>query len=297
MRSHSGKLGVETPTHDVSSHSSRNHPVSASQQTHHHTMRQHPQGDSPLDPSLAPVQELLNSKFGTNNAGSQTETEEESIHNGEEEGEDQDTPTLQHSEQTSSKGSVPSDQYTPKDTQSSSETIHHQEKLISSSFSSKPFQKFSSSRGGRSSVAKSRVSPRISDSDADDPGKEILKDIEQAVMKSSAFIKEFKRLADSGSSDPDSDNDRRPPAYRRKHHPIPPRMAHKVMEQVKQMATPTPVELHEVYLERTEQFSDFGFSVSDGLIEPGIFIRTIKPNGLAELSGQLKPYDRILKVQ
>jgi C-terminal processing protease CtpA/Prc len=258
------------------------------------TAGQDSDGEVPLDPSLASVQELLNSKLKTNPAIF-TETEDESVVN--EEGSELGTiPSLQHSEHTSSKGSVPSDQYAHRDIESSSETIHRQEMLSSSSFSSRPFQKFSSSKSGRSSVAKSRVSPRISDSDADDPGKEILKDIEQAVMTSSAFIKEFKRLADSGSSDPDSDNDRRPPSYRRKHHALPPRMAHKVMEQMKQIATPTPVELHEVFLERTAEFSDFGFSVSDGLIEPGIFIRTIKPNGLAELSGQLKPYDRILKI-
>lgn len=134
-------------------------------------------------------------------------------------------------------------------------------------------------------------------SDADDAGREILKDIEQAVMKSSVFIKEFSRLADSGSSDPDSDNDRRSVPYRRKQHQtVPPRVAHKFMEQVKQIATPTPVEIHTVHLVKAEGFADFGFSVSDGLVEPGIYVRAIKHGGLADMSGKLAPFDRILKV-
>lgn len=44
-------------------------------------------------------------------------------------------------------------------------------------------------------------------------------------------------------------------------------------------------------------YEDFGFSVSDGLYERGVFINRIRPGGPADLAKpRLKPYDRILQV-
>lgn len=40
---------------------------------------------------------------------------------------------------------------------------------------------------------------------------------------------------------------------------------------------------------------DFGFSVSDGFLEKGVYVNMIRPEGPADRSG-LKPYDRILQV-
>uniref|UniRef100_A0A672HUZ1 Glutamate receptor interacting protein 2a n=1 Tax=Salarias fasciatus TaxID=181472 RepID=A0A672HUZ1_SALFA len=40
---------------------------------------------------------------------------------------------------------------------------------------------------------------------------------------------------------------------------------------------------------------DFGFSVSDGLLEKGVFVNMIRPDGPADQAG-LKPFDRILQV-
>lgn len=41
---------------------------------------------------------------------------------------------------------------------------------------------------------------------------------------------------------------------------------------------------------------DFGFSVSDGFLEKGVYVNMIRPDGPADRAG-LKPYDRILQVQ
>lgn len=41
---------------------------------------------------------------------------------------------------------------------------------------------------------------------------------------------------------------------------------------------------------------DFGFSVSDGLLEKGVYVNMIRPDGPADQAG-LKPFDRILQVQ
>lgn len=40
---------------------------------------------------------------------------------------------------------------------------------------------------------------------------------------------------------------------------------------------------------------DFGFSVSDGLLEKGVYVNMIRPDGPACQAG-LQPYDRILQV-
>lgn len=40
---------------------------------------------------------------------------------------------------------------------------------------------------------------------------------------------------------------------------------------------------------------DFGFSVSDGLLEKGVFVNMIRPDGPADQAG-LKPLDRLLQV-
>uniref|UniRef100_A0A8C5AL30 Glutamate receptor interacting protein 2a n=1 Tax=Gadus morhua TaxID=8049 RepID=A0A8C5AL30_GADMO len=59
--------------------------------------------------------------------------------------------------------------------------------------------------------------------------------------------------------------------------------------------SPTALELHKVTLRKGRESSDFGFSVSDGLLEKGVFVNMIRPDGPADQAG-LKPYDRILQV-
>ncbi|KRZ03146.1 Glutamate receptor-interacting protein 2, partial [Trichinella zimbabwensis] len=61
-------------------------------------------------------------------------------------------------------------------------------------------------------------------------------------------------------------------------------------------ATPTAVRLHRVVLRKDQVHNDFGFSISDGVEERGIFVRDIRPNGPADKSRNIFPFDRILKV-
>lgn len=44
------------------------------------------------------------------------------------------------------------------------------------------------------------------------------------------------------------------------------------------------------------EIDDFGFSVSDGFLEKGVYVNMIRPEGPADRAG-LKPYDRILQVR
>ncbi|XP_076022380.1 glutamate receptor-interacting protein 2-like [Genypterus blacodes] len=62
-----------------------------------------------------------------------------------------------------------------------------------------------------------------------------------------------------------------------------------------EMLSPTALELHKVTIRKDLDSHDFGFSVSDGLLEKGVYVNMIRPDGPADQVG-LKPYDRILQV-
>ncbi|XP_025835465.1 glutamate receptor-interacting protein 1 [Agrilus planipennis] len=55
-------------------------------------------------------------------------------------------------------------------------------------------------------------------------------------------------------------------------------------------------EIHHVTLFKDSIYDDYGFSVSDGLYEKGVYINRIRKGGPADIVGLLKPYDRILQV-
>ncbi|XP_046453439.1 glutamate receptor-interacting protein 2-like isoform X2 [Daphnia pulex] len=59
---------------------------------------------------------------------------------------------------------------------------------------------------------------------------------------------------------------------------------------------PSNLEIHQVTLHKDSVYEDFGFSVSDGLYERGIYINRIRKGGPADLSGLLQAFDRILQV-
>ncbi|XP_019348785.1 glutamate receptor-interacting protein 1 isoform X1 [Alligator mississippiensis] len=69
----------------------------------------------------------------------------------------------------------------------------------------------------------------------------------------------------------------------------------KIKQEMKEIMSPTPVELHKVTLFKDSNAEDFGFSVSDGLLEKGVYVKNIRPAGPGDLGG-LKPYDRLLQV-
>lgn len=65
---------------------------------------------------------------------------------------------------------------------------------------------------------------------------------------------------------------------------------------VSEAPNPAPVELHKVSLKKDSDVEDFGFSVSDGISDKGVFVNTVRPGGPASRSGNVKPFDRILQV-
>uniref|UniRef100_A0ACB8EHF7 Glutamate receptor-interacting protein 2 n=1 Tax=Sphaerodactylus townsendi TaxID=933632 RepID=A0ACB8EHF7_9SAUR len=67
-------------------------------------------------------------------------------------------------------------------------------------------------------------------------------------------------------------------------------------EEIQEIMSPTPLELHKMTIYKDPETEDFGFSVSDGLLEKGVYVNMIRPEGPADQSG-LKPYDRVLQPQ
>ena len=113
--------------------------------------------------------------------------------------------------------------------------------------------------------------------------------IERTLHKSRNFIQEIKALAESGSSDQDSD--------------VEPLATHlkavakdKLIKEISAAAMlPAKIDHHMIKL-RKDGHADFGFSLSDGLGEPGVYVKKLTPGGVAEQSGKILPFDRIMKV-
>ncbi|CAB3228013.1 unnamed protein product [Arctia plantaginis] len=60
--------------------------------------------------------------------------------------------------------------------------------------------------------------------------------------------------------------------------------------------SPARGSIHHVILYKDAIYDDYGFSVSDGLYERGVYINRIRKGGPADIVGLLRPYDRILQV-
>ncbi|XP_029007795.1 glutamate receptor-interacting protein 2 isoform X4 [Betta splendens] len=69
----------------------------------------------------------------------------------------------------------------------------------------------------------------------------------------------------------------------------------RIKEEMQGILSPTPLELHKVTVIKDPESDDFGFSVSDGFLEKGVYVNMIRAEGPADRAG-LRPYDRILQV-
>ena len=108
----------------------------------------------------------------------------------------------------------------------------------------------------------------------------------ETIYRSQGFTRKLRHLAQSGSSAEESDQEMSGlflnPHYPFSLHPPPP--------------PPPDSEPGEEMIEvRVVKEKDFGFSLSDGLSEPGVYINQINPEGPAAHSG-LQSYDRIIEV-
>ncbi|KAG9339655.1 hypothetical protein JZ751_023301 [Albula glossodonta] len=69
----------------------------------------------------------------------------------------------------------------------------------------------------------------------------------------------------------------------------------RIKEEVQEIMSPTPLELLKVTVLKDPESEDFGFSISDGFLENGVYVNMIRPDGPADRAG-LRPCDRILQV-
>ena len=117
---------------------------------------------------------------------------------------------------------------------------------------------------------------------------ECLGDYERTLHNARNYMREFKALAESGSSDQESDPE-----------PLSTQLnaAAKIMEQISTAAKlPALFDRHVIHLHKDSSHADFGFSLSDGFGEPGVYVKSIHAGGLAEQNGEMQPFDRIMKV-
>ena len=123
----------------------------------------------------------------------------------------------------------------------------------------------------------------------DPPGlPECLGDYERTLHNARNYMREFKALAESGSSDQESDPE---PTLSNRLKAV------ELMEQISSAAkVPALIHHHLVTLHKESKETDLGFSLSDGLGEPGVYVKSIHAGGLAEKNGQLRTFDRIMKV-
>ena len=113
-----------------------------------------------------------------------------------------------------------------------------------------------------------------------------LSDYERTIHNARNYMREFKALAESGSSDPESDDSESALTTEQK--------AARIMEQISSDAKlPALMCYHQVTLHKETVHADLGFSLSDGLGEPGVYVKNIHST---RLSSQLQPFDRIMKV-
>uniref|UniRef100_A0A8C9MP12 Glutamate receptor interacting protein 2 n=1 Tax=Serinus canaria TaxID=9135 RepID=A0A8C9MP12_SERCA len=70
-----------------------------------------------------------------------------------------------------------------------------------------------------------------------------------------------------------------------------------IEKEMQEIMSPAPLEFHKVCmtLHKDLESEDFGFSLSDGLLEKGVYVNMVRPDGPADQCG-LKPYDRVLQV-
>ena len=119
---------------------------------------------------------------------------------------------------------------------------------------------------------------------------EALNGIKQSISKAITFEQQLKALAESGSSDQDSDSE----PYTSQGLTIPQHEQQKISDKMK---TSVPPQQIMVRLMKPPSMSSFGFSVADGQYDQGVYVKAVKPGGPADGSDGLKSYDRIIKVR
>ena len=114
-----------------------------------------------------------------------------------------------------------------------------------------------------------------------------LREYKKTIHNADEFGRAMAALAESGSSDQDSDSE-----PHSKLTGLPVQELAKVREKMK--ASPSTV-MHKVVVHKEPGEMSFGFSISDGQYDQGVYVKTVKPGGPSDRGG-LQHYDKLVKV-
>ena len=115
-----------------------------------------------------------------------------------------------------------------------------------------------------------------------------LNEYKKTIHKADEFGRAMAALAESGSSDQDSDSE-----PHSKLSGLPLQDLAKVKEKM-MTASPSTV-VHRVVICKNPKEVSFGFSISDGQYDQGVYVKTVKPYGPSDRGG-LQHYDKIIRV-
>ena len=144
--------------------------------------------------------------------------------------------------------------------------------------------------GGGGGESPSHLAPLSSYSESSIKSVESLNGFKQSINKAINFEQQLKALAESGSSDQDSDTE----PHASQGLSLPQHEQQKISDKMK---TSVPPQQLTVRLTKPPTTASFGFSVADGQYDQGVYVKAVKPGGPADGSEGLRPYDRILKVR
>jgi len=118
----------------------------------------------------------------------------------------------------------------------------------------------------------------------------ILNEYKNTIDKADKFERAIAALAESGSSDQDSDSE---PYARLTAASLHPQEVAKVTEKMR--APPPSIAKHQVLIRKEAGEVSFGFSIADGQFDTGVYVKTVKSGGPSDRGG-LQHYDRIIKA-
>ncbi len=119
---------------------------------------------------------------------------------------------------------------------------------------------------------------------------EPMQNYKRAIHKANEFERAMRALAESGSSDQDSDSE----PYGENPEGVTVSEHKKIQEKMRATNSDNQFKIHQLSLKRKPGAS-FGFSLADGCYDPGIFVKAVKEGSPADKSGLL-PYDKVVKV-
>lgn len=115
-------------------------------------------------------------------------------------------------------------------------------------------------------------------------------DFQRTIDKATEFELAMRALAESGSSDQDSDTE----PHRAKPESVSASEQEKIQKKMRTTIQPNQLKAHRFVLKRRPGTS-FGFSLADGLYDPGIYVKAVNVGSPADNAG-VQPFDTLLKV-